>query len=97
MPRRKLAKEIIPNYDKGFTQGFESGFKAGLKNHPDLELLQSQAFAQGVKHIVSLAEDFLVKELNLASRDALIESGKIPAWWIAALVTNFCEVPPPKP
>lgn len=85
----KPPKEIIPDYDRGYTQGFESGFKLGLKNHPDLESARTLAFDQGVKHIVSLAEDFLVKQLKLASRDALAESGKIPAWWIATLVTNL--------
>lgn len=64
-----------------------------LANQPDLERAQRLAFNHGVKHIVTLAEDFLAKELTLASRDALAESGKIPAWWISTLISEFSETP----
>ena len=85
----KPPKEIIPDYARGYVLGFENGFKLGLEKQPNSELLKRLAFDQGVKHIVTLAEDFLVKELKLASRDELTVSGKIPPWWIAALMANY--------
>jgi len=86
----KVAEEAIEK-DKftTFTQGYERGFKDGVESSPDARF----AFDNGVRHIVTLAEDFLVKELGLPGRDALVKSGKIPAWWIAVLVTNF-EIDP---
>jgi len=89
----KPPEKIIPDYAWGYVQGFENGFKAGLIQRPSLESERRLAFDEGVRHIVTLAEDFLVKELKLASRDALAKSGKIPPWWIITLVTEFCEKP----
>ena len=81
----------IPDYARGYTLGLENGFKMGLENRVGLELERKLAFDQGVRHIVTLAENFLVRELKLASRDELAHSQKIPAWWIATLVTDFSE------
>ena len=92
----KPPKETIPDYARGYVCGFEYGFKLGLEKQPNSELLKRLAFDQGVKHIVTLAENFLVKELKLASRDELTVSGKIPTWWIATLTTELCEKPQDK-
>lgn len=56
----------------GFARGRELGHKEG--------------FADGIRYIVTLAEGYLAESLELASRHALAESGKLPAWWIATLV-----------
>ena len=85
----KPLKETIPDYARGYALGIENGFKLGLEKQPNSELLERIAFDQGIKHIVTLAEDFLVKELKLTSRDELAVSGKIPSWWIATLVA-YC-------
>lgn len=72
-----------------FSNSFERGFASGLAEGK--ELSYEAAFADGVRHFVTLAENFLVKELKLPSREALVNSGKIPAWWMLALVTNFVD------
>lgn len=43
-------------------------------------------FAQGIKYIVTLAEEKLAEALKFPSRGALVQSGKLPSWWIATLV-----------
>lgn len=74
-----------PDFVQGFKYGFEQGLKIGK------EIPYEPAFAHGTRHIVTLAEEFLTKELELTSRDALVKSGKIPAWWIATLLTALDE------
>jgi len=56
----------------GYTRGREAGIKEG--------------FADGVRYIVTLAEENLAKELKLRDRHALRETGQLPAWWIITLV-----------
>lgn len=80
-----------PDYTRGYTKGFDTGFELGVKKVPDLENERKLAYLEGVKHIATLAEGFLIQELKLPDRDALSKCGKIPAWWILTLVTNFCE------
>jgi len=84
-------KAPIPDYARGHAEGFQKGFKLGLESQPYLESERRLAFDQGVKHIVTLAENYLVKEMKLASRDELAHSGRIPVWWIATLMTEFSE------
>ena len=84
-------KEVIKVANAGFAEGFEKGFKTGLDSRIDLKSIRQVAFDNGVRHIVTLGEEFLAKELRLPSREALANSGKIPAWWIATLVTEFQE------
>ena len=55
----------------GYTRGREAGIKEG--------------FADGVRYIVTLAEENLAKELKLRDRHALRETGQLPAWWIITL------------
>jgi len=83
----------VDKFNLDFAQGYERGFKAGVDSRPDTKNIQRIAFDEGVRHIVTLAENFLVKELELPNLEALAKSGKIPAWWIATLVTNFAESP----
>ena len=80
-------------FSRDFAQGYERGFKTGVGSRLDIKSIQRIAYDDGVRHIVTLAENFLVKELGLPSREALAKSGKIPGWWIATLVTNFAESP----
>jgi len=85
-------KESIPDYAKGYTDGIKTGFAMGLQMRqepPNLTNERRIAFDRGVKHIVTQAENYLVKELKLASRSELAQSGKIPAWWMSTLVTEF--------
>ncbi len=77
-----------------YAQGFKEGFTSGLKSNFDLATAQRIGFEDGVRHIVTLAEDFLVKERGLPSLQPLAKSNKLPIWWIATLVTNFCEPQP---
>jgi len=77
-------------FTSGFSQGFEKGFKAGVDSRPDIKNIQRISFDNGVRHIVSLSENFLVKELGLSDRDRLANgSSKIPAWWLATLLENY--------
>ena len=85
VPKAPKAVKAKDPFSDGFDKGFACGFDKGK------ELYYESAFADGVRHIVSLAENFLVKELKLPSRDALVDSGKIPAWWMCALVTNLTD------
>lgn len=55
-----------------YARGREAGHKEG--------------FADGIRYIVTLAEENLAKSLNLAGRHALGESGKAPVWWMVTLV-----------
>ena len=80
-------------FSRDFAQGYERGFKTGVGSRLDIKSIQRIAYDDGVRHIVTLAENLLVKELGLPSREALAKSGKIPGWWIATLVTNFAESP----
>jgi hypothetical protein len=75
----------------GYTRGFKEGFNAGLKSNVDLVNASRLGFDDGVRHIVTLAENYLARELGLPSREALAQSDKLPTWWMAALVTGFCE------
>jgi hypothetical protein len=44
-------------------------------------------FRDGVKYIVTLAENFLVEHEKLGSREALAkDSSCLPTWWIATLI-----------
>jgi len=92
----KEAKETTPNYPKGYEQGFQSGFKLGLGTHPDVESVRRLGFDEGVKYIITLAENFLVEHEKLGSREDLIHGGfnKLPSWWIATLVTALHYEPP---
>jgi len=56
----------------GYAQGREAGRKEG--------------FADGIRYIVTLAEDNLAKSLKLADRHALGKSGRLPGWWVVTLV-----------
>lgn len=56
-------------------------------------LVYSEGFYDGRKHIVSKAEEILVKQLGLTPREELAGSGKIPEFWIATLV--LCLADPP--
>ena len=77
-------------FTSGFSQGFEKGFKAGVEIRPDIKNIQRISFDNGVRHIVSLSESFLVKELGLPDRDRLADdSSKIPTWWLATLLKNY--------
>ena len=80
-------------FSRDFAQGYERGFKTGVGSRLDIKNIQRIAYDDGVRHIVTLAENLLVKELGLPDREALAKSGKIPGWWIATLVTNFAESP----
>ena len=88
----KAVKEA-EEFTRGYAQGHEHGFQAGVRSRIDKGDIRRIAFDDGVRHIVTLAETFLTKELGVASRAALVNSGKIPAWWIATLVTDFTESP----
>ena len=77
----------------GYAQGYEQGFQAGVRCRIDKAAIRRIAYDDGVLHIVTLAESFLIKELGVPGRGALVDSGKIPAWWIATLVTDFTESP----
>jgi len=81
------------DYTLGFADGYEKGFVAGVKSNPDLDNTRRIGFDDGVRHIVTVAENFLINELGVPGREALAKSGKIPAWWIATLVTVFVESP----
>lgn len=70
-------------YPRGYADGFKEGFKAGLESNVERQI----GFNEGVRHIVMFAEDHLIQELGLHNRQDLACSGKIPAWWIATLVT----------
>jgi len=83
----------VDKFNLGFAQGYERGFKTGVGSRLDIKNIQRIAYDDGVRHIVTLAENLLVKELGLPDREALAKSGKIPGWWIATLVTNFAESP----
>lgn len=72
----------------GFEKGFEHGFAKGM------ELSYTAAFADGVRHIVTLSENFMMTELKLPSREELVNSRKMPAWWMLALITAFIEGSP---
>lgn len=79
------ANDFIP----GFTQGFTEGFKAGLESNVDLDNVRRLGFAEGRRHIVTVAEDKLCLERKLPGRSALAEAGNLPAWWIATLMEAF--------
>jgi len=72
-------KESIPDYAKGYTDGIKTGVAMGLemRQEPNLTNERRIAFDQGVKHIVTQAENYLVNELKLASRSDLAQSGKM--------------------
>ncbi len=59
----------------GFSEGRNTGYTEG--------------FADGVRYIVTTAENNLAKALQLAERDALAKSDQIPPWWIITLVSAF--------
>ena len=56
----------------GYTRGREAGRQEG--------------FAEGVRYIVTLAEENMAKALEIHGREALVNSGKLPGWWIITLV-----------
>jgi hypothetical protein len=50
----------------------------------------SSGFNDGVKYIVTLAENLLVKHEKLASREALSKDRThMPTWWIATLMEAY--------
>ena len=52
-------------------------------------------FRDGVKYIVTLAENFLVEHEKLGSREALAKDSKrLPTWWIATLIEALHYEPP---
>jgi hypothetical protein len=81
--------EPASDYARGYANGFKEGFKAGLESNANLINERRIGFDEGVRHIVTLAEDYLVGELGLPNREALAHSGKLPPWWIATLVTSL--------
>jgi hypothetical protein len=51
-------------------------------------------FHDGVKYIITLAENFLVEHEKLGSRKALRDGDySMPTWWIATLVEAFFYEP----
>ena len=63
----------------GSGQAREAGFIEGRK----------VGFREGVHHIVMVAEEAMAEELGFTSRQKLLEAGKLPAYWIAALTRCF--------
>jgi len=57
----------------GYARGREAGRKEG--------------FQEGVRYVVTMAEENLAKFLKLSGREALANSGQIPGWWLVSLVT----------
>ena len=57
--------------------GFNESYKAG--------------FISGIRHFVTVAELNMAKEMGFSSREGLVSSGKLPAWWIISLVGCFVE------
>ena len=43
-------------------------------------------FYDGVKYIVTLAENCLMESEKVPSREALVQDKRIPAWWVATLL-----------
>ena len=71
-PKTEVKTRVKTTLDVvGYTRGREAGIKEG--------------FADGVRYIVTLAEENLAKELKLRDRHALRETGQLPAWWIITL------------
>jgi len=57
---------------------------------PSIEKISyDQGYSEGIKHLVTLAESFMVKEAGVKSFQELVDSGKTPAFWVATLVTDF--------
>ena len=86
-------------YKDGFARGLEEGKKlAESKLDLQITLATRNAFDGGVRHIVTLAEENLAKELHLSSRDELVSSGKLPSWWLYSLVCSLRsgKLPPVK-
>ena len=81
----------VPAPISDYAVGYERGLKLGLTLSPGLADAKRIAFENGVRHIVTLAENILADEFNLPSREALAQSGKMPAWFITLLVREFVE------
>ncbi len=48
-----------------------------------------EGFAQGVKWIVTVAEEKLAKSLKLTRQDLAQNGDKIPLWWMATLISSL--------
>ncbi len=85
--------KVNAQFAEGFRQGFESGIAANVR----LEEVRKNSFHDGIRHIVTLAEDYMAEELGFSSRGDLIEANRSPAWWNRALLSNYFTYHKPSP
>jgi flagellar biosynthesis/type III secretory pathway protein FliH len=71
----------------GLSRGYNRGYSAGFEN----------GHIKGIKAIVLSVEDRLAEIDGYDDRDKWAQEGRIPAWWLGALINNYKPSFHPKP